>query len=328
MTKNKPKIIDTHPEFVGWLFDKEDAKKYSYGTSKKVDWICPQCGWIVKNKSINHVINRNHVPCPRCSDGVSYPNKFMYDMLLQLNVEFISEYMPDWIKPKRYDFYIPIYDIIIEMDGNIGHGNKTFDNLTPDESVFIDNYKDKKALDNGIEVIRIDSRISDLKYIKNSIVNSKLSTLFDLNNVDFLLCNKNAYSSLKIRVCDLWNKYHEMEDILREVKLPRGTIIKYLKDCSEYGLCDYNPKEQMIRSGKRNIYNACFSNSIKVICLDTMEIFDSISDAYRWLGYNPDGHTIQDACKGKQKTAGKHPKTNERLHWMFYKDYLKKEECA
>ena len=128
-----------------------------------------------------------------------------------------------------------------------------------------------------------------------------------------------------MKVCDIWNQYHEMENILQETKLPRETIIKYLKDCTKYGLCDYDPKLQMKRSGKRNIYKACFSNSIKIICTTTGEIFNSIADAYRWLGYNPDGHTIQDNCKGKQKTAGKHPITKERLSWMFYDEYLKLE---
>ena len=322
---NRPKICETHPQFIDWVYDKEDSKRYSYGTSTKIDWICPYCGSKVEKISISKVISRKRVPCKVCSDGISYPNKYMRNLLIQLKEEFEQEYMPDWIKPKRYDFYIPSKNLIIEMDGNLGHGRKTIDGRTPKETLEIDKYKDSIANQHGLDVVRIDCIESDSDYIKNNILNSKLSTLFDLSNVDFLLCNKYAYSSLKMKVCDIWNQYHEMGNILQETKLPRETIIRYLKDCTKYGLCDYDPKLQMKRSGKRNIYKACFSNSIKIICTTTGEIFNSIADAYRWLGYNPDGHTIQDNCKGKQKTAGKHPITKERLSWMFYDEYLKLE---
>lgn len=320
LNENKPKIYDTHPEFASLLLNKNDAKLYSYGSHTKVNWICPNCGSIVKQKSILKVISRNHIPCKRCSDGISYPNKYMYNMLLQLNVTFISEYMPDWIKPKRYDFFIPDKNIIIEMDGNIGHGNKTFDGHTSEETLEIDNYKDRLAEQHGINVIRIDCRRSDSDYIRNNILESKLSTLFNLNDVDFLLCNKLAYSSLKIKVCNIWNQYHEMEHILQETKLPRVTIIKYLKDCNKYGLCDYNPKQQMKESGYRNISKAYSVNRKKVRCLETNDVFESCRKAYEWLGYHVDGHSIQDNCNGITQSAGKHPITKQKLHWEFYKE--------
>lgn len=320
----KNALINTEPEIANWLHNKHDGEIYSAHSNKKVDWDCPFCGELVSDVMINHVTERKHVPCKRCSDGISYPEKYVSSMLRQLDLDFIFQYSPNWIKPKRYDFYIPSKNIIIETDGALGHGNKIFGKYfnNPNELLEIDRYKDKLALEHDIEVIRIDCIESDSDYIKNNILNSKLSTLFDLSNVDFLLCNKDAYSSLKIKVCNIWNEYHEMENVLQETKLPRPTVIRYLKDCSKYGLCNYNPKEQMRRSGQRNISHACFSNNIRVICITTGEIFNSISDAYRWIGYNPNGHTIQDNCKGKQKTAGKHPITKERLTWMFYDDYL------
>lgn len=326
--KNKPKIYVTHPQFVEWMADKDDAKKYSYGCTIKIDWICPNCGSLVKNISIAKLISRKRVPCKICSDGISYPNKYMNSLLTQLGEKFIQEYMPNWIKPKRYDFYIPSKRLIIEMDGNIGHGNKTFDGRSPEETLNIDNYKDDIAKQHGLEVIRINCVESDSDFIKNNILNSKLSTLFNLNNVDFLLCNKFAYSSLKMKVCSIWNQYHEMENILQETKLPRVTIIKYLKDCCKYGLCDYNPKEQMIRSGQRNITKAYNANKKRVICLELNKVFDSCREAYTWLGYNIDGHSIQDNCKGITSSAGKHPETKEKLHWMFYDNYIQMEGCV
>ena len=325
--KNKPKILQTHPEFVKWMQNQEDGNMYSYGSNIKINWVCPNCGEIVE-ASISKVISRNHVPCKKCSDGVSYPNKYMRSMLKQLDVVFEQEYMPEWIKPKRFDFFVPSKKLIIEMDGNVGHGRTMFDGSDPIQSLKVDMYKDGKALENGLDVVRIDCIISDSDYIKNSIYESALSDIFDLSKVDFSQCNKDANSSLKMVVCNLWNKYHDMSKILNEVNLRRSTIIRYLKDCTKYDLCDYNPKEQQIKSGKSNIEKAYQSNCIRVICLETNKIFDSCRAAYDWLGYNHDGHSIQDNCKGITLSAGKDPVTNEKLHWMFYDDYMSSMEVS
>ena len=319
--KNKPKISETHPEFITWMQNPEDGNKYSHGSNFKINWICQNCGEIV-NAEISKVITRKRIPCKRCSDGVSYPNKYMNSMLRQLCIEFKQEYMPEWIKPKRFDFFIPSKKIIIEMDENIGHGRVTFDGSDSFETFKTDLYKDKKALENGIQVIRIDSIVSDSDYIKNNIYKSQLSQIFDLTKVDFNQCNKDANSSLKMMVCDAWNQYHDMSKIMKIVNLQRNTIVRYLTDCSKYNLCNYDPKQQMIDSGKKNIVKALESNSLKVICLETKEIFNSCREAYDWLGYNHDGHSIQDNCRGITMSAGKSPITNEKLHWMFYDEYV------
>lgn len=62
--------------------------------------------------------------------------------------------------------------------------------------------------------------------------------------------------------------------------------------------------------------------STKVICLETKEVFDSIRDAALWCGCKVG--TISDyLCSRKyRKSAGIHPTTNERLHWMYYKEYI------
>lgn len=59
-----------------------------------------------------------------------------------------------------------------------------------------------------------------------------------------------------------------------------------------------------------------------VICLNTMQIFDYVREAQEWCG----GGNISGCCKCKQKYAGHHPETNERLRWMYYEDWLKLQE--
>lgn len=59
-----------------------------------------------------------------------------------------------------------------------------------------------------------------------------------------------------------------------------------------------------------------------VICLNTGEIFQSQMEAALFAGLK-NSAPISRCCKGERKTAGKHPVTQERLEWKFYK--IKKE---
>lgn len=65
--------------------------------------------------------------------------------------------------------------------------------------------------------------------------------------------------------------------------------------------------------------------ALKVICLNTKQIFDTVLEATKWCGLKSSSDVIY-CCKGKSKTAGKHPETKERLEWMYYNEYLK--QCS
>ena len=58
----------------------------------------------------------------------------------------------------------------------------------------------------------------------------------------------------------------------------------------------------------------------KVICLNTKQNFKSATEAENKLHIND--NSIRECCKGQRKSAGKHPITGEKLHWMFYDDYI------
>ena len=56
----------------------------------------------------------------------------------------------------------------------------------------------------------------------------------------------------------------------------------------------------------------------KVICLNNGKIFNTMMDAARWCGLS-NSSSIGQVCNhtGKQKTAGRHPETGEKLTWSF-----------
>ena len=70
---------------------------------------------------------------------------------------------------------------------------------------------------------------------------------------------------------------------------------------------------------KRKISNSIKGNkhpqAKKVKCITTGEIFDYIKEAGR--KYNIGSSHISKCCKGKAKSAGKHPVTGEKLVWEY-----------
>lgn len=65
------------------------------------------------------------------------------------------------------------------------------------------------------------------------------------------------------------------------------------------------------------------ANQIKIICITTMYIFDSISKASEF--YTLDISGVAKCCKGKRKTCGKLP-NGTPLKWMYYEEYIKQNQ--
>lgn len=61
------------------------------------------------------------------------------------------------------------------------------------------------------------------------------------------------------------------------------------------------------------------ANSKAVECITTGEVFNSISEAARTYGIIQGN--ISKCLKGERKSAGKHPKTGEKLFWKFAEKY-------
>jgi len=196
-------IWDTTPWMIP-IVGEEIAKTYSKASDKKIYPICPDCGR-VKNKlmSLNAIYKVHSMNCS-CGDGKSYPEKFTFSILEQLDIEFSTEYIPDWIKPRKYDFYFKKdnIDYIIEVDGGFHTKDNKMNGQTKEEIRMIDDYKDDMADRYGFEMIRIDCEKSEQKYIKNNIQDSILNNLFDLSQINWNKAEEFALSNLVKVVCD------------------------------------------------------------------------------------------------------------------------------
>ena len=287
----------------------KEARKYSYGSQKKIYPICPDCGRI-KNQSIRiNDIYKNHSISCSCSDGRSYPNKFMYSLLTQLNYEFIDEFSPDWIKPKRYDFYIPSRNLIIEMDGRLGHGKVIYpkSNLTIEGSLDIDNYKDKMAENHNIKVIRINSDISEVKYISENIINSGIFSDKEINNVSFEKCDKFATSNLARYVCEYYSKqeYATSKSVAKDIHMSQTATLKYLKQGNKFGWCKYNANEKRSIGFNKMIQDRYYTGDYTCITYDLdknmigryFTTTEAANDLTNRLGINMCQSNISNAIK-------------------------------
>lgn len=315
-----------------WMVDlgvsEEDAKKYMPQSNQEIEVTCPYCGRKKKCR-ISHIYNYHSISCV-CGDGISYPEKFVYSLLEQLNIKFETQYSPEWLNSKqKYDFYLSDYNTIIETHG-IQHYEESNRGRSLQEEQENDRIKKELALNNGItNYIVIDCRNSEISWIKEQIFNSDLSKLFDLSKIDWNKCHEFACSNLVKEVCNYWHEHREINgedifttDVSKVFNLDRTTISRYLKKGAKLGWCNYDPKEEQ----KKNAKKMQEQNNQPIYCPELNRIFTSIMDVEKELKINHSG--ISSVLNGKRKTSGKLP-DGTKLHWKrvdknsnYYKNYL------
>ena len=247
-------IGTTNPELVNLFVNENDAYCYSRSSDIKVDVKCPFCGTI-KTMRIAELTKCGYVTCEKCSDGVSYPNKFAHELFLQLSdqySEYESEYSPEWAGKLRYDNYIKLLDgekIIVEMDGGY-HYAKNYDYLTKN-----DLYKNKLAEEHGITMIRVNCNYLKVGQRYNVIktnLSKALKDTFNLSNINWDKCNECGISNKLIEVLNYYknNAKLGLQEIARDCKISMPTLYEYLYKGEELGLCNY------IRNDSNRIKNS------------------------------------------------------------------------
>ena len=253
-------IATTHPHLVKYFKNTEDAYTHTYSSKDKVWMICPDCGY-EKEATVGN-LHLWSFSCDRCSDGISYPEKIINNLLSQLNLIFIVQYSKinvKWCKNYKYDFYFRYNDedYIIEAHGLQHYKKQTNLKLTLEQNIKNDKNKYELAIQNGIKednYIIIDCRKSDLIYIKNNIINSKLNNMFDLSIIDWIKIGQASEKNLVKEVCCYWKLHNGIlttKDLSKTFKLSDGAIRNYLKKGTELGWCNYNATEEQNKNIQR-----------------------------------------------------------------------------
>lgn len=299
----------------------KDAKLYTPNSNKKIFAICPDCGRVSdKEITIANIYAQKNSFCS-CSDGFSYPNKFIRNTMYELekvygSLEYEFEYEKEWTKKKRFDCWFKYNnkEYIVEMDG-LQHKNGSFScygGNTIDDEIINDEYKTNIANSNNIDIIRIDCGYSDynkFNYVVNSVLNSKLNYIFNLSLLDFNLIGKNSEKNIVKSVCYFWDSDENPSilDICSIYHISKHTVRRYLKTGDMYGWCKYDPLME-----SRNVLNLNIKkNSKTVINIETGILFDSTHDCERksieYFGFKISSSTIASVCRGdRTHTKGLH----------------------
>ena len=298
-----------HPELASKLVNSDDGYNYSFGSNKKIEWKCDVCGTIII-KTPNKM-SKSMCLCKNCKLSKSYGEKFFMSVLNQLCEVYDTEVYFDWSQNKRYDFYLPEYNVIVEIHGSQHSSNKDFSFLggkTYIEEIMNDDVKMNLALQNHVsEYIIINNVYSDAKDLKSNIMDSILPTIlnFSSEDIDWAECHKFALTSDVKLVCEYYNIYETNIDKLARIfhKSP-STIRKYLKQGNECGLCDYNAEKAKNEAHRKSVQTMISGRSKSVIQLnindEILAVYPSIQEAQRSLNISH----IWDCLVGKRKMAG------------------------
>lgn len=235
----KTDMWTTHPELAKKLKNKSDGYKYSCMSNAKVDWICPNCHNEILQKSIANV-NAHGLSCSQCSDGNSYPNKFISSFLNYYNINFFTEKIFEWsknlindpiCKNKYYDFYIPDYNLVVEANGAQHYEKPIGSARSLQEEKINDSIKKNLAISNGIDFYAIDCRKSDCNYIFKNLLDSGLISLLNINCTEKDLCEiaKNVEKSYVVECYKLWKNGKSNEFLEAYFKKSKNTIKSYIK---------------------------------------------------------------------------------------------------
>lgn len=289
-SKTVPYVNDIYTldtEMYKMLKYKEDGHKYSVNSKYKTWFICPNCYKEHFKKIAN--VHTHGLCCERCNDNISFPEKYMGELLSQLNVSYIRQFNDIWTKSYRYDFKFSIgnNNYLIEMDGGFHYNETQIGDNTLDKVKIADKEKDYLAKKNNYCLIRINCDYCNIcqrdEFIRNNISSSELSNIFDLNSIDFEKCNKIAQSSFIKLVADKWNNgiksYGQLANIF---SLSEATIRNYIKIASDIQLIPETYLEIKKKNGKER--GIKLGNRVK--CNETNEVFSSFREADRKYNCN------------------------------------------
>lgn len=189
-TKDTPLFIEQSIKVHGYKYDYVDV--FYEGTHIKVPIRCNDCNTVFYQTPDSHLSGAG---CPNCNE--SKGELYLKKILRENNIEFIPQHsFPGLrnINPLKCDVYIPIVNLVIEVDGD-GHRKAIFGS-TPEakqknleNTIRNDAIKNKYCEDHEINICRIPySRFDkDLSFIGEIAMNfyNELRIKYNTNMLDF-----------------------------------------------------------------------------------------------------------------------------------------------
>ena len=256
---NHPPIIEADPEFAAWFVDQRLPREKSCSSHDKADFYCPLCGRIVPGKSISNIYKRRWVPCPYCSNGVSYPERYLMALLEQMKVPFVHQYTVKYARHGqnghyKYDFYDGERGLVVEVHGQQHFESGTFERMggqSLEQIRQIDLEKERYAVEVlGLSYVFLDCRKSDPDWIRRQVL-EKLS-FYPLEGVDWKKVRQDANRSIILELIELSKQGFTQKQMGQIVHLCASVVSQKLSNAVKYGLYDgLTPRKLQAQENKR-----------------------------------------------------------------------------
>lgn len=188
-------IATTRPDIAKYFLNVSDSEKYSHKSGMKILTKCPYCKNISENIIGN--LSTRGFSCIRCGDNISFPERVFMSLWEHLSIKYIGQLSKKhfrWVGAYKYDFYIVDFNMIVEVHGGFHYRDTKF---TDSKQVKLnDESKRVRALSNGVsKYISIDCSKSDLSFIRDNILKSKLLSILriDSENINWEKVLENSY---------------------------------------------------------------------------------------------------------------------------------------
>lgn len=312
-------ISTTNQDMFSMIKDKNFSYTHHDNSTKKTEFICPICSRIIFTSPC--LVKNRGLSCPHCSDGISYGEKFIMNLLEEFGVEYITQFSSKnavWCRKYKYDFYIERYDTIIEVHGLQHYKDTTWSSFEDIHRNDID--KKTLAQEHITNYIELDVQKSELNYIKRSILYSDILQIlkpisYDETNIPWKRLHKKSVSPIIERIVYQYNNYtHDITELSKILHIARNTIVRYLKEAALLNMCNYNPIYEKEKTLKENHSKNSERASKPLICLEDSKVFRNARilenhsvNIYKKHLYSSN---ISAVCNGKDKSL-------KGLHFQF-----------
>ena len=328
-------VATLRPDLVKYFDNCLEAQKIGLHSKKSRLFRCPHCG-TPKKSNMDYIVH-NGFKCKACniSNG-SFGECLFAFILSKNNIKFIREYVFDWAKNYRYDFYLCDLNYIVEIQG-IQHYcvNSSWNRDKTIEDLFqYDESKKNVALKNGIsKYFQIDCRSSDVDFIISEIKKSLILESVNLNlDLDYSEFIQNLYVNIYDDVINRYIRGEALKDIAKLYSTSLQTLHKILQTPNaktEIAKLEKD-KNKAISEIREDIRKQRAAKGINkrhsdkdIICIETQKIYHTYADASKDTGCN---RVSISKCCNKIKHFTIDDKGLEK-HWMFLDEYKNSTEA-
>lgn len=181
---------------------------------------------------------RSGLSCENCNDGISTPEKICSQYLTENKIVFEWEKSFLWSERKRYDFYLPEYNTIIEIHG--GHHYK--ESYKKDRSLrdvrTIDQRKYLLAKQNGLNYIEINVDKNSSEKIFEEINITLQDNLNIISVAEMATVLENSLIPIYCHIVKLLKQEKDVYYISKRLGRSVGSIQNYIRKAKSKRLVD------------------------------------------------------------------------------------------